>query len=296
MEVRITPASIPVTLRYPKDMQSHITSENFRFEVDVSDLRTGLGLDWKTKTQPLSEKDWIANIPQSGRIRLAKIGTRSSTVEVKLRWDARPALVEPDITGMERLPEGFQLVTPVKVSPHEVWIAGAPETLSSIPRDDITSKMVLKTDIVNVADRSKSALETVGLRLPAGVEIVQPPSKVAEVNIEIQEVQTINEIHNVKLDFKALAPDSVTLEYKPKVASVKVKGPVSLLRQLKPESFEVILQRPAEEVPGETKETALEARFSSQIPEDVRSRLTIQSIDPPSLSLRYVAKTPAPRP
>ena len=294
MEVRISPAAIPVELRYPKDMRNQITSENFHFEVDVSDLKTGLGLDWKTKTQLLSDKDWVANIVQAGRIRLTRIGTRSSTVEVKLRWDAKPALVEPDIAGADRLPEGFQLLTPVKVTPREIWIAGDPDALASIPRDDVTSRLVVKTEIVGVGGRSESALESVGLRLPAGVEIVQPPSKRAEVNIEIQEVQTISEIRNVKLDFKALAPESVSLEYSPRIATVKVKGPVSLLRQLKSESFEVILQRPAEEVPGQTKEVPLEARFSNLVPEDWRLRLSIQSIDPPSLKLRYVAKAPPP--
>jgi hypothetical protein len=290
MEVRVTPPTVPVVLRYPKEAQKDINSENFHFEVDASDLRQNLGLDWKAKTQLLSEDNWVANIPEPGRVHLLRIGTQSKTVEVKLRWNAKPALIEPDIVGQDRLPEGLQVVTPVKVTPKEVWIAGEPEALASIPRDEITSQMKLLTEKINVADRTQSALETVGIKVPGGIEIVPPASKLAEVSLEIQEVRTINEIRGLKLEFEALQPDSVQLDYKEKTATVTVFGPNSLLRQLGPESFEVVLQRPAQEIPGTTKDVELEARLTPSVAPEVRSRLTIRSIEPKSIKIRYTAK------
>src|ERR1043166_4847783 len=244
VEVRINPPTVPVVLHFPKDVQKDINSENFHFEVDASDLRQNLGLDWRTMTQVLSEQNWIANIAEPRRVKLVTIGTQHRTVEVKMRWDAKNAVVEPDIVGEDRLPQGLQLVHPVKVSPHEVWIAGEPEALATIPRDELTSKMRLMTQKISIADRTQSGVESAPIVIPNGVTIVQPATKTADVNIEIQEIQTISDIHGVKLDFKALQPDAVQLDYAQKTATVTVFGPNRLLKELTQDSFEVVLQRP----------------------------------------------------
>jgi hypothetical protein len=167
--------------------------------------------------------------------------------------------------------------------------------LASIPRDDLTSKMKLQTEAVSVAELRESTLQTVTIQVPNAVRLVQPTTKLAEVNIEIQEVQTVTEIKGIKLDFSAVAPEAVLMKYQPKTASVTVKGPVSLLKELKPESFEASLMRPAEEVPGESKEVPLEIRFGSQLSEELRSRLSIQSFEPKKLKVSYEAKPSEPK-
>jgi YbbR domain-containing protein len=290
LQVTVDPPVVPVTLRYPKEMQGYISSENFRFDVDISDLRTGLGLDWRTKSQPLTEKNWTANIPDANRIQVLKIGTHTKTVEVRVRWNAQVALVEPDIVGEDRLPDGMQLVTPVKVTPREVWIVGSPAALDTVPRDDATSKPELKTERVNVAERSQSGAETVAIKLPPGVDLVQPTSRVAEVSIEIQETQAERVIRGVPLTLTALFPDTMDVQYSPRNATVTVSGPQSLLRQLTPQSFEITMIRPAEEMPGTTKDVALEAQFGAGVNEETRRRLTVKSVEPASVRVSYVAK------
>jgi hypothetical protein len=290
IQVRVSPASFPVILRYPKDMQKSISSGNFHFAVDIAEMRDNLGLEWKSKSEPVTAKNLVANIRGARRVSLVQVGTQSNTVRVEVRWNAVPALVEPDLVGAERLPAGFQVVTPVRIIPREVWITGDPEALSTLPRDEVTSKIKLYTEKVNVGDRVQASLETVQIKLPRGVDIVQPASALAEVNLEIQETQTVREIRDVNLDFAAVLPDSVQLDYKEKTATVTVFGPQSLLQKIGPGSIEITLVRPAEEVPGTSKDVTLETRFAASVPEDVKSRLTIRSVEPKSIKVTYLAK------
>jgi hypothetical protein len=294
MDVRVEPARIPVILRYPKRLERYISSENFRLQVDAQEVSDDLGLDWKSMSQPLTEKNWFANIPEASRVDLIKIGTQSNTVEVRLRWNARPAVVEPQIVGADRLPEGLQLVTPVSVTPREVWIVGESHALDTIPRDEVTSKLALKTAPINVSDHSKGNLESVQIETPPGVEVIQPKSRFAEVNFEIQEVQTIREIRNVKIDLKALNPDAVDLVYKERIATVTVFGPPSLLKQLTSDSFEISMIRPSEELPGTSKDVPLEVRFSPNVPADIKTRVTIRGSRPATVRVSYVARNPKP--
>ncbi|MGI8906823.1 MAG: hypothetical protein ACR2IE_10070 [Candidatus Sumerlaeaceae bacterium] len=295
-EVEVQPPTMLVRVRYGKEAAPYINSENFRFQVDTADLRQNLGVEWKAKSMPLSEKDLIANIPS--RFDVVKIGTQSNTVDVRMRYHALAATVEADIAGADRLPEGYQLVTPVKVSPNEVWLSGDMDILKNVPRDDVTSRVRLTTERINIAGHKQSSLETVPIKLPPGVELVQRQSNTAEVNIEIQEVQTVREIRGVKLDFQAVAADSVQLQYQEKSATVSVFGPQSMIKQLTPDSLKIMLIRPPEEVPGTAVDLPLEAHFAPAVSEDVRARVTIRSIEPKIIHVQYVAggKTEAAAP
>jgi hypothetical protein len=290
VEVKVMPSSLPVVLRYPKDLRNYISSENFMFVVDISDLREKLGLEWKAKTEPMNEKNLVANIRGARRVTLVKVGAPSNTVRVEARWNAIPAIVEPDLTGLDRIPSGYQLLTPVRVIPREAWVTGDPQALATLPRDELTSKVRLLTEKVSVADRTQGGLVTVPIRLPQGVEIVQPPTTTAEIALEIQEIQTVREIRGVKLDFSAVAPESLELVYDVKTATVTVFGPQSLLPKVTPEMIEVTFVRPTEELPNTTKEVALEAHFAATAPEEIRSKLTIRSIEPRTIKITYLPR------
>ncbi len=295
VEVQVIPNEMPVLIRYGREASPYISSENFRFVVDAGTMQENLGVSWKSMTMSLSEKNWMANIP-SARVDLANIGLQSSTVEIRMRYNAVPAVVRPEIVGLDRLPDGYQLVQPVKVTPREVYLVGDSDKLSALTQDDITSRVQLKTAPVSVAGLTESNLESVEILLPPGVSMVQRNSNLAEVNLEIQEVQTVRAISDIPLDFQAVAPDTVTMKYSVRSASVRVFGPQSLLRQLSPESFRVGLVRPQEEIPGQVRDVPLEVHFASSISEEIRSRVLIQGIEPNSIRAEYVAKqsTPAP--
>lgn len=289
VHVRISPPTVPVRLRYPKDLEPYISSSNFRFQVDIADMIGTLGLDWKSKTLPLTERQWVANVPRANRIELVKIGHDSNTVRVEARWNAQPALVEPQVVGVEKMKPGMQLVTPVRPVPREVWLVGSPDALASVPRDEVTSRLKVLTEPINVADKTQTSLESVQVQLPPGVDLVHRPSKRVEVNLEIQEVQTIREIKGVDIDFKALS-ESVRLEYEPTTATVTVYGPTSALQQVGPDSLEIIPVRPAEEVPGTVKDVPLEARWAPTVSDELRTKLQIRAVEPRSVQVRYVAR------
>lgn len=295
VEVQVLPDEMPVVVRYGRDASPYISSENFKFMIDADSMKDNLGISWKSMTISLSDKNWVANIP-SAHVDLVKIGLQGSTVEVRMRYDAVPAVIKPDIVGQDRLPEGYQLVSPVKVTPREVYLVGDADKLKTLPMDDLTSRAMLKTAPINVAGRTESGLETVEIILPPGISIVQRSNNLAEVNLEVQEVQTVRSIDGVPLNFQAVAPDTVTMKYSIQTATVRVFGPQSLLRQLSPESFRVTLVRPQEEVPGETRDVPLEVHFAPSISEEIRSRVLIQGIEPNSIRVEYVARNKSAAP
>lgn len=286
-DVRVNPQTIPVTLRSPKAVQ--LSSENLYFEVDASSMREGLGLDWKSMSLRLSEKNWVANVPERWRVRLEKIGGQTNTVEILMRWRAVPAEIKPDITGEDRLPQGMQLA-PVKVSPKEIWIVGEPQVLDTLERDPVTSKMLLRTERIDVSNRTGAApLQTVLIRVPPGVEIVQPATRTADVTVDIQEVQTERVISGLKIDYVAANPD-LSAEYKEHTASVKVYGPATLLQQLGPQSLEIGFARPAEELAGMSSEVTLEPRFAPSVGGEDRTKMTIRQVTPKWIKVRFQQK------
>lgn len=295
VEVQVIPEEMPVLIRYGREASPYISSENFTFIIDAGTMQENLGVSWKSMTMSLSDKNWVANIP-SARVDLANIGLRGSTVEVRMRYNAVPAVVKPEIVGLDRLPDGYQLVQPVKVAPREVYLVGDSDKLSELPVDDTTSRVQLKTAPVSVAGRTDGGFESVEILLPAGISMVQRSSNSAEVNLEIQEVQTVRTISDIPLDFQAVAPDTVTMKYSVRSASVRVFGPQSLLRQLSPESFRVGLVRPQEEIPGQVRDVPLEVHFATSISEEIRNRVLIQGIEPNSIRAEYVARQPVPAP
>lgn len=287
MQVEIEPSEIPVVVRYSKSMAGSITSENFRFEVDTSDMRDGLGVSFKSKTLPLTERNWVESNPSTS-VRLIKIGQLANTVEVRLRWNGVPAVVDPDIVGLDRVPDGYQVVMPVKVNPREVYLIGKSEIINTLPKDEATSRHIVVTEPISVAGKTQGSLETVPLHIPQGLTLLQQrQGDLVEVNLEIQEVQTVREIREVPLDFKAVASDSVSLSYSPKSAVVRVFGPQSLIRQLTKDSFRMSLVRPPEELPGTTRELPVEANFASTIPDDIRTRVSIRSVEPKTVNVSY---------
>ncbi|MGC8741198.1 MAG: hypothetical protein ACP5QZ_04415 [Candidatus Sumerlaeaceae bacterium] len=292
IEIRVSPSQMPVILRYPKELRNYITSENFRFSVDISDLRDQLGLDWLSKTEPMNEKNLVAKIRGARRVTLVKVGAPTNTVRVEARWKAEPAVIVPDLVGTDKLPSGYQLVPPVRVDPPEVWVTGRPEILFAVPRDAETSKIKILTNRIDIAGRTQGGLMTVPLRVPPGLEIIHPKTTTAEVSIEIQEIQTVRELRGVKINLSAVAPESVSVEYDRKDCTVTLFGPQSLLPKVTPDMIEVSFVRPAEEIPGTTREVGLEAHFSANTPEDIRSKLTIRTVEPKTIQVRYVAKQP----
>lgn len=290
VEMQVIPSEMPVVVRYGREANQYISSENFRLVVDVTNMQDDIGLSWKPVTIGLSEKNWEPNIPSARGVKLVKIGHQSSTVDIRMRYNAVPAAIIPDIVGAERLPEGFQLVSPIKVTPREVYLIGDVDKLASLVRDEITGRIQLKTEPISVAGRTESSLETVDILLPQGISIVQRRSNTVDVNLEIQEVQTLREISGVPLVFRALAPEIMDMQYEPKNATVTVFGPPSLLNQLSADSFRVTPVRPLEEVPGSSRNIALEYHFAPSVTEEIRTRVTLRSIRPDSLQVNYIVR------
>jgi hypothetical protein len=238
-------------------------------------------------SKSLSPRDFAANVPQPRRIVVTKIGNKDSTVEVRMRWRAVPAVVKPDIVGADRLPSGFQLVQPVRVNPRELFLIGNQDDLDALPRDQETSRVLVSTEPINVAERTQSTLEATALILPAGIEVIERPSNLVEVAIELQQVQTLREIRGIPVDFSPVNPENVKAIYSPRSITVKVSGPQALLKDLTPQSFAIAFVRPAEELPGTTREVAIQVRFSETVSQEARQRLVIRETDPQNLTVRF---------
>jgi hypothetical protein len=292
IEASVSPTYMPVYLRYPRDMEPYISSENFSLVVDAPELRAPgkLKAEWTEVSKSLSPRDFVANVPQPRRIIVTKIGQKDSTVGIRMRWKTVQAQIRPQIVGADRIPAGYQLIQPVRVNPREVYLVGDQAALDSLPRDPETSRVVVSTEPISVADRTQNALEAAGLILPPGVEMIERPSNLVEVALEIQQVHTVRDIKGVPVDFSPVNPENISVSYTPRTITVKVSGPQALLRDLTPQSFAITFVRPPEELPGTTREVALQVRFADSVSPEARQRLSIRGIDPPVITVRFSEK------
>jgi YbbR domain-containing protein len=274
-------------------MERHMSSENFSLRVtaDSSDLRNQgqrARTDWLEVTRGLSAANFVGNVPQANRISVTKIGLKDSMVELRLRWRGVQATVKPDLIGIDQIPQGFQLVQPVRVNPKEVYLVGEQDVLDALPRDPESGRAVVMTQPVSLFERTQSGLEPVELILPAGLEVLDRPSPaMVEVVLEIQQLQTIRDIRGIPVGFAPLNPESVAVNYSPETVTVKVAGPQALLRELTAQSFTVNFVRPSEELPGTSREVALQVRLADTVPSEIRQRVVIRSFEPTAITVNY---------
>lgn len=156
------------------------------------------------------------------------------TVPVEQRFGYRDVSVRVVITG--EVASGYW-INNITVDPSTVTVVGGPSALNSLPG-------YVETSEVDVTNATKSIVERVALRLPAGVSIVQPESGDSnpggvQVSIEIAAVEGGQTVQR-PVTFQGLS-ESMWAVARPAQVDVILSGPVPRLQALTLQDVAVIV-------------------------------------------------------
>lgn len=156
------------------------------------------------------------------------------TVPVEQRFGYRDVSVRVVITG--EVASGYW-INNITVDPSTVTVVGGPSALNSLPG-------YVETSEVDVTNATKSIVERVALRLPAGISIVQPESGDnnpggVQVSIEIAAVEGGQTVQR-PVTFQGLS-EAMWAVARPAQVDVILSGPVPRLQALTLQDVAVIV-------------------------------------------------------
>jgi len=209
------------------------------------------------------------------------------TCQLFVKFITAKAVVKPRVTGNPA--EGYHLDGSPAAEPADLTITGAQATLNRLT-DNGKQTLELETEPVDVAGMSRSDLVKTKVIFLDGVKPAIRENEKVAVSISIREELEERVFEKVTITIKAL---SATLEarYSPEETSVRVKGPRSVMDRLKTKSFVIAPVQPIfdENIGPETK-VAIEAKFDTAEDAMAREKVSILSVEPNVVSLRYVEK------
>lgn len=291
MEVRLSTDAVRGWVTYPVAIQGSVNSDNLLFDINADGMFPDLTVEWQKKTMSLDESHLVANVPQANEVRLRVQDRNPLRVDVEARWKAWQADAVPTVSGEAALAErGLALQNPPRLTPRQVWIAGAQDKLEQLKRDPVTQRLQVPTDPIILSDFDRPILKTVGFDLPPGLEIVQPKSGTTELSLDIQEITTERDIASIPLTKAMFAGETVDADIVTSFVTVKLRGPQGLLKRLDTTSVHIMPIRPAQELPDTEREVKLEAALSSDLTAEFGTRVTIISVDPATVTVTYRKK------
>lgn len=151
----------------------------------------------------------------------------SITIELQPRSDVTELAIEPRLIG--ELPNGYLRVNQVW-QPRRVFVRGNQEAINAL-------NGVLFTEPINLADRTATFSQTVGLNVPSGVTLLDPQP--VTVTIEIEAVQGSREFTGIPVQVQGIDTADFSVTLTPDRVNVIVRGPQVVLDTLKAEDVRV---------------------------------------------------------
>jgi len=295
---RIEPDRVKITLRVPNRIRARIQPDMFRVEYDfakelpeartwcvIEDFRPSKQINLDTSfvrisgvdEDELRRKIQFSSIEDEGVVVKAKLVTRPAKLEFPTKGDLAP---------------GYRLTEPIKPDdPGTIYLTASPAVFKRITGSE-DAPVRINTEEIDLAGKKASFNITVGLRLPAEVELVYPDlHRRIKALVAIEEI--VATVENVPIVVPE-PPEDLLLEYSPHNVAVSVRGPEEILKRLKPSDFIV---RPAREVlpaAGLEISVSLEAVFLPNTSKATTEAVSIRGVAPDTAALKFSPRKEIP--
>ncbi len=193
---------------------------------DISNVTKGICfIDLSSRTESYNEAMTITLMDASGNAtdasilygQLASVSVKQTIVHKKtLKVNAISSLM-----GADNLAGNYEIAA-INVTPTTVDVAGKAEVI------DVLSEIAVES--IDVAGRSESLLTTAKLIVPEGVTLTKEDDLVS-VYVDIREKQEENDFQDMSVKING-ASKRTNVKISPDTVSMKLKGGVSLMKQL----------------------------------------------------------------
>ncbi|HUT23200.1 MAG TPA: hypothetical protein VM492_02530 [Sumerlaeia bacterium] len=307
-----------ITLAVARTMSARILPSQFVVEVDWNDLpnprewcgvedfrpsppialdfghiqRTGSVASSATAEDDLQQQAFAA----AGALPIRYILIEPSRIQVKAKFITRVA--RPEFRTKGKPADGYRLVEPITSSAGAILLTASEERLKELAPpgadgDDgvgAEGAIEISTEEIDLADKRFSFSEVVRLRLPPGTDLVYRDQRI-EARVNIEEIIVKRTIDGVAISVQP-ADRNLVARYAPEQAAVTVSGPEHILRDLEAEDFSVRPSQPPQEQGGLESTVDLKALFSAKAAARTVESVTILSVSPETLRLRFDWRSP----
>jgi YbbR domain-containing protein len=157
--------------------------------------------------------------------------TVAVTLPIRPRPDVREVSVQPNLIGVDNMPDGY-LLTQLDYEPRSVLVSGSAEVLARLPE-------TFFTEPIDLRDRTVDFEANVPIELPSRDLIVLAGGLIT-VRIGISTQTASQQFDNIPVEIIGLG-DGFTAELSPPTVSLLVTGPQPALAGLRAEDIRVIV-------------------------------------------------------
>jgi hypothetical protein len=287
IEVEFTPRHIAALAKFPHNQRGRIVAQNFSVVIDLEqrlgpDPRTWGGVESaEIHRIALGLEDIVANnVPPSVRI-TEFVGRSQVEVQAKLRISTLP--VEIQTAG--ELPSSSELKAPLRAEPSQILVTAPYEVLQRV-RDE---ELVLKTRPVDLTGRTTDFIDLPGVLVPPDLELVRDSDRSVQVFVLIREKEVTRSITEVPIDLFVLSND-LKIEITPPVTEIRLRGKISIVSQIGPNSFVFSPKEFLPEEAGLKKRIELIAAFKNDVPLEIREGVKIEGQMPAMVEVEFTSR------
>lgn len=283
VNLQFLPTNIPVVVAFPQSLRSQVVPQNFEVRLDLAEVFAGDPRTWAGRESPEVGQARVSldrvhtlNLPQS--VRVTDLGQTRVQFEASLVTQLVPVRVE---TAGEP-PANHELRDEPRADPSQVLVTGSPEALRRLAEPGSS----IPVRPISLEGRSRDFVEYPELRMPQGVELVDPTVRV-QVSVGVREKERSVELAEVPIRVQTFQK-GLEARATPETAMVRVKARHSVLARVVPSMIAFAPREPLVEKVGEKRTIELDASISPDAPEEIRLNATIEEFSPRTVEIEFV--------
>jgi hypothetical protein len=277
--VDVVPKQTIIAIQYPKAQKSTIIVPHFTVVVDLANISEFDRGEEEFSTSWLLNPIDVRKTGVSDRVKVIEI-VSPKRISIRAKMNIETAKIQPTITG--KLHEGFRMPEPPRARPSMVEVTGPQPTLDFL-KQRFDGTITLETTPVDISNENGSFFRIVRVLLPNNLQLVNPENRSVEVIVAMEEKETSRTISRVPIEVKTFS-QNIRVSFEPEFATVSVRAPLSIVRDLAAEHFYCEPVQPVEES-GFRGKVAIEAKFRESVPPSIRERVSIQAVSPEVIDL-----------
>ncbi len=301
VEAKLSQEQVQVTISAPQNIIRQLSNNAYyKFEVDwkkqFPDPRSWCSDPWamnKSSEFALSKVKHVAFtsiLSSEARQRFEEkvkfLLIEPESIHAIGKYITRRSIVEFPTQGS--VLEGYKLLGSIQpTTSRNVLLLASNEVFEALGAKDQDDIVKIKSEVIDIDNAHESFNKTVRLILPQYTELFYREDSRIEVRVSIEEIIDSRTISGVPIVFQPLN-ESLDVRYAPTTATLSVRGPVHILKNLTVGDFTVRPDAPQEQ-DGLEVTVGLKASFSpqSELSAGAVKKVTIVKMEPEAVLLKF---------